>query len=146
MVFGAAMRSRFGGERGKMAMHCRCRPGADDPIREIVLGGFDIDPESAAQCGEIEMEIPPGAVYRLRIKGRNPRSENGDEAAVSLTLFGGSNCAALTRSDNPNGAVLRAPEEESESTVSRVEVGGEIELFAGGHYSGGYYEVSAEME
>ena len=90
---------------------------------------------------------PAGRVYRLRIvKGRNPRSERRDDAALSLTLFGGSNCAALTRSDNPNGVVLRAPEEASESTISRVEIGGEIELGGDGKYSGGHYEVSAEME
>ena len=80
------------------------------------------------------------------VKGRNPRSESGDDAALSLTLFGGSNCAALTRSNDPNGVVLRAPEEASESAVSRVEIGGEIELGGDGQYDGGHYEVSAEME
>ena len=145
-VFGAVLRFRLDSGRGKMSMRCRCRPGADSPIREIVFGDFALEPESAAQCGEIEMEIPPGASYRLRISKRNPRSENGEEADVSLTLFGGSDCSALTRSNDPNGVVLRAPEEESESTVSRVEVGGEIELGGGGQYNGGYYEVSAKME
>ena len=145
MIFGVAMRTRIGDERAKMAMRCRCRPGADNPIREIVSGGFVIEPESAAQCGEVEMKVPPGASYRLRIRGRNPRSANGDKAAVSLTLFGGDDCAALARSDNPNGALLRAPESESEAVLSRVEIGGEIELGRSGNYNGGY-EVFAEIE
>lgn len=145
-IFGNVMQVRFdGGGHGKMAMRCLCRPGADIPVREILRGAFAIDPESAAQCGEIEMRIPPGASYRLRIIGRNPRSESGEDAAVALALYGGDHCETLTRSDHPNGVALRAPEGESEPILSRLEIGGEIALRSAGTYRGDF-QVSAEIE
>ena len=119
-------------------MKCLCAGKAEGLSRRIVGAGFSPFPVPPPRCGESELVLQPGKLYRIDITADGLRSAEKGSADLLLKVYGGGGCNLLA--DSSAGGVFTAPHTGGAQTRMRIEIGGDIELGpdSWGNYDGNY--------